>query len=475
MQRAIILLILWGASSWAVDLTVESATLVPGEQTTLSITIANDAAITALQFDLQVSDPDQLPVNEVQVGSANPTHTLRTNMAIPRIVLYHIDSQELTNGSVIDLPISVPNSSTGETSITVTNVIAADANGNEFTASVTPGAIAFEVLDADEDGIPDWLEYRAIALRGNLNTLADTDDTTDVDGDGYPFWLEYNEGYGFNDRAAHPSWQMPLFVWDDTDFFEATIGYDETATDGVGPEDEETQSGELIYLITDQVSLTKDIRGNTVSHTWVVEYSALATDNGYVSWFFETLSPYHQMSYVIVSANHLADYGIGERLSMSETDFVELQPGDRMRIDFAPILHERELDAGWNLISPHVVPDFTAWDQLTNLNTAIVWSYDTRAQAYRQPESIAAGVGYWIHCDTARPLLLHGYETDQLDVTLGRGWNLTGFGDARQLPDDIPTYRYDAPDLVELEAPKFAPPGAGLWMFSPTLNRTVER
>ena len=86
-----------------------------GEQATLTVSLSNVEAATALQFNLSL--PANVTVNEsgCALGNAAASHTLSVNKMDSGnylFVMYSMDFSSLTNGTLLTIPVTIGNGAT---------------------------------------------------------------------------------------------------------------------------------------------------------------------------------------------------------------------------------------------------------------------------------------------------------------------------------------------------------------------------
>ena len=86
-----------------------------GEQATLTVSLSNVEAATALQFNLSL--PANVTVNEsgCALGNAAPSHTLSVNKMDSGnylFVMYSMDFSALTDGTLLTIPVTIGNGAT---------------------------------------------------------------------------------------------------------------------------------------------------------------------------------------------------------------------------------------------------------------------------------------------------------------------------------------------------------------------------
>lgn len=108
-----LLALLGGAN--AQTLSVETVEGKVGEQTTMTVSLADAASATALQFNLTL--PENVTINEsgCALGNAATNHTLsvsKMDNGNYLFVLYSMDFTALTDGTLLTIPVNISNDAT---------------------------------------------------------------------------------------------------------------------------------------------------------------------------------------------------------------------------------------------------------------------------------------------------------------------------------------------------------------------------
>ena len=460
-RSALIFLIAWWG--YAGTLTVGDLTLDPDETGSLQIRLVGGSQISALQFDIVVPDEQALGFGDVQRGAALGPHRMVYNGANYRTVTYSPASDVLSNGAVIAVAVTALEARGSDQTITLANVLAIGPNGETVGMSQNAGTIWLSEVDSDQDGVPDWIEFRLIEESSLFETLADIDATTDIDGDGWPAFEEELAGVSeIGDATRFPGWQMTISGI--TSFSRADIlkfGYTMDPADAQVPARGESR---LVLLGENGSHLSSDLRASALSHTWLVESSDPAPVT--LKWSAADVAEYHELQIREQFGVHIADTLTGTAVALADDTSFVIQPGQTIRIDFSRKIDEVALVPGWNLISIPLEPEITDPDQLINRASTIAWQYVLPNRAYRQPLSFASRTGYWVHTDMATAMVVLGSSMLDHTVTVSDGWTLAGFAEAIALPNSTPCYRWDGSELVEMQIPRTAIPREGVWIFS---------
>ena len=130
----------------AQTLSVETIEGKVGEQATLTVSLADAAAATALQFNLSL--PANVTVNEsgCALGNAATNHTLSVNKMDNGnylFVMYSMDFTALTDGTLLTIPVNIDNgATTGNGNLNTVRSAKSDAVSQQhqnasFTVNVT--------------------------------------------------------------------------------------------------------------------------------------------------------------------------------------------------------------------------------------------------------------------------------------------------------------------------------------------------
>ena len=130
------LLMLFGVSAKAQKISVTPIEAIVGGQTTLTINLSNPSESTALQFNLQ--SPDDVTINEngCTLGTSAKNHTLSVNRMDSGdylFVLYNMDLQPITEGTLLTVPVSIGNDArSGNGTIYTVRLSKSDAVSQQF-------------------------------------------------------------------------------------------------------------------------------------------------------------------------------------------------------------------------------------------------------------------------------------------------------------------------------------------------------
>lgn len=100
-----------------------------------------------------------------------------------------------------------------------------------------------------------------------------------------------------------------------------------------------------------------------------------------------------------------------------------------------PVAVRLPLNAGWNLASLPVTPVSAAPSDVFP-DASDVLAYDAATNSYVNPDTIVAGVAYWVHYAAATTRTVYGTPATSDALPLDAGWNLIGSHGYGFLPDD---------------------------------------
>lgn len=132
-RAGIILLIHLVAVSAIADttITIGNGSGLSGTTVLVPVQFQTDANVVALQFEVRF-DTTRLSSGAATAGSALNGHLVNSAETTPgshRVVIYSLANARLTNGILVSIPFTIaPNATSGTATLSVTNVILADAS-----------------------------------------------------------------------------------------------------------------------------------------------------------------------------------------------------------------------------------------------------------------------------------------------------------------------------------------------------------
>jgi hypothetical protein len=128
-----------------VQLSVGNVTAPTGSTISVPASLSSDTNIVAAQYDV-LFNSTALNSSDSTPGNVQPNHSVSSSLVSPtarRVVLYSSANAALTNGVLANLIFSVAtNAPLGVTSLTLTNVIFSNAQGNRVQpVTLVPGLI----------------------------------------------------------------------------------------------------------------------------------------------------------------------------------------------------------------------------------------------------------------------------------------------------------------------------------------------
>jgi len=143
VRAGVVLLIFLAAVSAVADttITIGNGSGLSGTTVLVPVQFQTDANVVALQFEVRF-DATRLSSGAATAGSALNGHLVNSAETTPgshRVVIYSLANTRLTNGILVSIPFTIaPNATNGTATLSVTNVILADASA----AAVGTGVLA---------------------------------------------------------------------------------------------------------------------------------------------------------------------------------------------------------------------------------------------------------------------------------------------------------------------------------------------
>lgn len=187
----IIVLLTIAGGAMAQNLTVQGVEAKAGEQATLTVSVADATAMTALQFNLTLPEGVSLSENDATMGAATDGHTLsvQTLDNDDRLfVLYSMDLNTFKDGELLRIPITLgSDAKTGEGKLYTVRMATTESVSHECSAvgfSITVKA-PVQQGDANGDGTVNAADIVEV-VNYIMNKPSDKfkEDAADANGDG---------------------------------------------------------------------------------------------------------------------------------------------------------------------------------------------------------------------------------------------------------------------------------------------------
>jgi hypothetical protein len=452
MFRSLALLIFTTVTcTGAISVSISDGHGQPGQQVAITISLASDQQITAVQLELAL-DAEQGSVGVANAGPALDDHQLLSNPVLARSLVYSANSTPLANGTVFTIPITVAATGLGSASLDLRELFLVAPDGHALAADVVnAGTLTIDFADTDNDGLHDGREQR-LANRDpddGIHSITDVNPGDDADRDGWTLAQEFAADTDPLDPDDYPDWRMDLGP--------ITIGYNSA------PETTAAPPGAPLALLGD---LSADIRPRAFTHQWIL----CATTNAQLTWDPADIPPNHSLALARIVGVDPSERLLAPAIDMALESSIDLLAGDCLRIDFSRAFVDFQFVPGWNLVSLPLEPDQASPSSIFEGEQQVMYEYVNLPLHPRfvRPRAMQAKRGYWAYFEWPAAIGVTGARPANPNPRLRPGWNLVGYLDAAVLPPGTQAFWWDqqAQQLVPYDG-RPTTPGRGYWVWEP--------
>lgn len=151
--------------------------IIPGETATVDVTLSNDIAYTALQFDIQL--PDGLELVSISKTDRMARHTIHS-ATLPdgavRVLGYHLQNQDIDSrqGAILTLKVKANEAFPTDAAIVVNHTVLATAYSESFFAPATSARVSrtSSLTDVNESSCKVFAKGRTVVIESNAQGVA---------------------------------------------------------------------------------------------------------------------------------------------------------------------------------------------------------------------------------------------------------------------------------------------------------------